>query len=110
MASHSSTTGDSPSWQNAVDSYLSRLKPTERGAFKAPASAQDCISLLTKTQRRKAKLARILELLRPAIEPLKRFEGAIDVVVQVNAGIASPIWGPLRVVITVGLWCQLSTL
>ncbi|KAI3319310.1 hypothetical protein HD806DRAFT_290164 [Xylariaceae sp. AK1471] len=93
-------TGDSPSWQNAVDSYLSRLKPAERGAFKAPASAQECIALLTKTQRRKTKLMRILDLLRPALDPLKRFEGAIDVVVQVNAGIASPIWGPLRVVIT----------
>jgi hypothetical protein len=96
-----SATGDSPSWQNAVDLYLSRLKPAERGAFKAPANAQECIALLTKTQRRKTKLTRILDLLRPAIDPLKRFEGAIDVVVQVNAGIASPIWGPLRVVITV---------
>ncbi|KAI8629690.1 hypothetical protein F5Y19DRAFT_74123 [Xylariaceae sp. FL1651] len=94
-----SASGNSSSWQHAVESYLSRLKPTERGAFKAPASAQDCIALLVKTQRRKTKLTRILDLLRPAVDPLKRFEGAIDVVVQVNAGIASPIWGPLRVVI-----------
>ncbi|KAI2469812.1 hypothetical protein F4781DRAFT_431029 [Annulohypoxylon bovei var. microspora] len=88
-------------WQDAVDSFLSSLGPTERDAFRAPASPDDCMAVLLATQRRKTKLARILDLMRPAIDPLKRFEGAIDVIVQVNAGIASPIWGPLRMVITV---------
>ena len=33
--------------------------------------------------------------------PLKCFEGAIDVLVQINGGVACPIWDPLRVAITV---------
>ncbi|KAI0882326.1 uncharacterized protein GGS22DRAFT_170690 [Annulohypoxylon maeteangense] len=90
----------STTWQDAVNSFLSSLGPTERVAFQTPASPDDCIAILLATQRRKTKLARILDLMRPVIDPLKRFEGAIDVIVQVNAGIASPIWGPLRIVIT----------
>ncbi|KAI1413142.1 hypothetical protein F5Y13DRAFT_31543 [Hypoxylon sp. FL1857] len=90
----------STKWQDAVQSFLLSLGPSERAAFQAPASPDDCMAVLLATQRRKTKLARILDLMKPAIDPLKRFESAIDVIVQVNAGIASPIWGPLRIVIT----------
>ena len=41
-----------------------------------------------------------MELLKPLIDPLKRFEGAIDIVMQTHGGIARPIWGPLRMAIT----------
>lgn len=41
-----------------------------------------------------------MELMRPLIDPLKRFEGAIDVLVQTHGGVASPIWGPIRMAIT----------
>ncbi|KAI0141528.1 hypothetical protein GGR57DRAFT_509178 [Xylariaceae sp. FL1272] len=61
---------------------MARLKPGERSAFKAPATAEDCIALLVRTQRRKSKLERILTLLRPAIDPLERLQSAIDIVVQ----------------------------
>lgn len=88
-------------WQDAVESFLLSLGPIERAAFRAPASPDDCMAVLLATQRRKTKLTKILDLIRPAIDPLKRFESAIDVVVQVNAGIASPIWGPLKIVVTV---------
>ncbi|KAI0853403.1 hypothetical protein F5Y00DRAFT_270584 [Daldinia vernicosa] len=90
----------STTWQDAVQSFLSSLGPSERAAFQVPTSPDDCMAVLLATQRRKSKLTRILELMKPAIEPLKRFESAVDVIVQVNAGIASPIWGPLRIVIT----------
>ncbi|KAI1804742.1 hypothetical protein F4811DRAFT_552613 [Daldinia bambusicola] len=101
MASNASVGGPpSSTWQDAVQSFLSSLGPNERAAFQVPASPDDCMAVLLATQRRKSKLSRILELMRPAIEPLKRFESAVDVIVQVNAGIASPIWGPLRIVIT----------
>ncbi|KAI1383889.1 uncharacterized protein F4822DRAFT_438681 [Hypoxylon trugodes] len=90
----------SEAWQDAVRSFLSSLGPFERAAFLAPANPDDCMNVLLATQRRKSKLARILGLMKPAIDPLKRFESAIDVIVQVNAGIASPIWGPLKIVVT----------
>lgn len=41
-----------------------------------------------------------MELMRPLIDPLKRFEGAIDVLIQTHGGVASPIWGPLRMAVT----------
>ncbi|KAI1465505.1 uncharacterized protein F4812DRAFT_126275 [Daldinia caldariorum] len=100
MALNVSAGGTSATWQDAVQSFLSSLGPNERAAFQVPASPDDCVGVLLATQRRKSKLSRILELMQPAIEPLKRFESAIDVIVQVNAGIASPIWGPLRIVVT----------
>lgn len=43
---------------------------------------------------------KVLEALRPLIEPLKRFEGAVDVLVQTNGTCCSPIWGPIRIVVT----------
>lgn len=101
MAIDPDVKNNSKTWQDAVQSFLSSLGPTERAAFRAPASPDDCTAVLLATQRRKTKLTRILDLMKPAIDPLKRFESAIDVIVQVNAGIASPIWGPLRIVITV---------
>ncbi|OTB19248.1 hypothetical protein K445DRAFT_314130 [Daldinia sp. EC12] len=101
MALNVSAAGNpSITWKDAVQSFLSDLGPNERAGFQVPASPDDCMAVLLATQRRKSKLSRILELMRPAIEPLKRFESAVDVIVQVNAGIASPIWGPLRIVIT----------
>ncbi|KAI0169368.1 hypothetical protein GGR52DRAFT_518637 [Hypoxylon sp. FL1284] len=100
MAFDNDVEKSSRTWQDAVQSFLSSLGPTERAAFRAPANPDDCMALLLATQRRKTKLTRILDLMKPAIDPLKRFESAIDVVVQVNAGIASPIWGPLRIVVT----------
>ncbi|KAI1771185.1 hypothetical protein F4818DRAFT_450045 [Hypoxylon cercidicola] len=100
MAFDAGVEKNSRTWQDAVQSFLSTLGPTERAAFRAPANPDDCMAVLMATQRRKNKLTRILDLMKPAIDPLKRFESAIDVIVQVNAGIASPIWGPLRIVVT----------
>ena len=91
----------SKNWQRAIRGHLLTLPPKEAAAFRAPASANDCLDILQKYLRKKSRLTRVVDLFRPLLEPLKRFEGAIDVVVQTNAGIAAPIWGPLRLVITV---------
>jgi hypothetical protein len=90
-------------WEYAVQSYLASLSSAERKGFTAPTSADDCLAQIRQAQAHKKGFNRLMTTLRPIIEPLKRFEGAIDVLVQTNGGIASPIWGPLRVVITV---CQ----
>ncbi len=58
------------------------------------------MDLISHAQSRKKGFDRLMLTLRPLIEPLKKFEGAIDVMVQTNSGIASPVWGPLRIVIT----------
>ena len=60
-----------------------------------------CLDMIIQAQRRKKCFTRLLELVRPSIDPLKRSEGAIDIIVQTHSGIASLIWGPLRMVIIV---------
>lgn len=90
-------------WEHAVQSYLAPLSSVERAGFTAPTSADDCLAQIRQAQAHKKGFNRLMTTLRPVIEPLKRFEGAIDVLMQTNSGIASPIWGPLRAVVTV---CQ----
>jgi hypothetical protein len=58
------------------------------------------MSLIAKSQRRRG-FTRVLEAMKPVLEPLKRFESVIDVVVQANGAMGSPIWGPLRFAIMV---------
>lgn len=53
------------------------------------------MNILTKSQRRRG-YTKVLEVIRPVIEPLKRFENVIDVVVQTNGAMGSPIWGPVK--------------
>lgn len=89
-------------WQAAVASHINTLTPEQARDFRAPASLQECLDILTRASMRTSRFSNLLQLFRPVIGPLKRFEGALDVVVQVNSGIASPIWGPLKAAITVG--------
>lgn len=56
--------------------------------------------MIIQAQGQKKGFSRLLELLRPWIDPLKRCEAAIDVIMQTHGGLASPIWGPLRRAIT----------
>lgn len=88
-------------WQVGVDRYLSRLPLELKQAFKAPASADDCLQLLYAAQAKNRKLDRLVTILKPLIEPLKRFESSVDVLVQTYSSIASPIWGPIKILITI---------
>lgn len=88
-------------WEQVVVTYLDHLSPESREQFRAPTTVDECLQVLSLHRVRKRRFTRIFEFLQPLISPLKRFEGAIDVIVQTNAGIASPIWGPLRIAITV---------
>lgn len=90
-------------WQLAVEQYLASLPDPQRAAFKAPANADTCLNMIIRAQGRKRGFTRLMELIRPLIDPLKRFEGAIDVLIQTHGAVASPIWGPLRMAITVRL-------
>ena len=92
---------NSQAWYIAVQRYVATLSDQQRAAFNAPASADTCLNLIIQAQGRKRGLTRLLGLIRPLIDPLQRFEGAIDVLMQTHGAIASPIWGPLRMAITV---------
>lgn len=88
-------------WQLAVQSHLATLSDSQRSAFKAPANADTCMKMIINAQSQKRGFTRLMELIRPLIDPLKRFEGAIDILIQTHGAVASPIWGPLRMAITV---------
>ena len=88
-------------WHFAVTSHLNSLSVDQARDFKAPANLQECLDILARTSTRTSRFSNLLQLFRPALEPLQRFEGALDVIVQVNSGIASPIWGPLKAAISV---------
>ena len=92
---------DSQAWYIAVERYVATLSAPQRAAFNAPATAETCLNMIIQAQGRKRGLTRLLGLLRPLIDPLRRFEGAIDVLMQTHGAVASPIWGPLRMAITV---------
>ena len=96
-------------WQIGIDRYLSTLPPELKKAFRAPASPDDCLQLLHAAQARNRKFDRIVAILQPLIEPLKRFESSVDVLVQTYSSIASPIWGPIKVLVTIA-YTRLSTL
>jgi hypothetical protein len=87
-------------WQMAVETHLASLTASQKAAFVAPASADDCMKLIAKSHRVRG-VSRVLNVMRPIIDPLRRFEAVIDVLVQTNGGLCSPIWGPLRFAITV---------
>jgi hypothetical protein len=100
VAGSSST---SNAWKEAVQQYVGRLSDKQKTQFMAAATPQDCLIIIENARYKRRKTERLLACLQPVIEPLKRFEGTIDVVIQVNTGITSPIWGPLRMGITVRL-------
>ena len=90
-------------WQLAVERHLVALPEAQKAAFTASASPDACLNLIIQAQGRKRGFTRLMELMRPLIDPLKRFEGAIDVLIQTHGALLSPIWGPLRMAITVRL-------
>ena len=60
------------------------------------------MDIIMRSSRRRG-VTKILEVMKPILQPLKRFESVIDVIVQTNGGMGSPIWGPLKLAITVRL-------
>ena len=58
-----------------------------------------CLDMIFHAQGRKKSFTGLLELVRPLSDPVKQFEGAIDIPVQTHGGSASLILGPLRMVI-----------
>jgi hypothetical protein len=87
-------------WQIAVETHLASLTASQKAAFVAPASADDCMKLIANSHRVRG-FSRALNVMRPIIDPLRRFEAVIDVLVQTNGGLCSPIWGPITFAITV---------
>ena len=92
---------DLDAWQLAVQQHRAKLPGAQKAAFEAPADAEMCLRMITLAQGRRRGLTRLMELIRPLIDPLKRFESAIDILAQTHGAVASPVWGPVRMAITV---------
>ena len=96
-------------WSVGVERFVATLPPEHRATFKAPASSDECMQLIEKAQLRNRKFDRLARILRPLVDPLRRFEGSIDILVQTNSTFASPVWGPIKAVLTI-ISDRLSTL
>lgn len=105
-------------WEKGVQRHLASLTPAERTAFMIPATADDCMANIQVVRHRNRQSYRkMIEAIVPLIPQLRRFEGAIDGVYQLSPRLPSPVWGPVRAVITVGastlrdslLWCFFPT-
>ncbi|MCJ1357578.1 MAG: hypothetical protein MMC33_007574 [Icmadophila ericetorum] len=92
----------STAWELALEAYLISLPSKQRATFLSSTTAEECIALVSaaKDGRKRLGLTKFLDVLRPLIEPLKIFESAIDIIVQTNGTFCSPIWGPIRIVLT----------
>lgn len=86
-------------WTVVLQRHLSSLPPLQQQSLKATTSAGACLDIIRLARGRRKGYDRLLLALQGLVEPIKRFEGVIDVMVQVNSGIATPIWGPLRLVL-----------
>ncbi len=67
----------SEAWQSAIQRYMTSLTDAQKAAFKVPANAETCLDMISQAQGRKKGFTRLMELLKPLIDPLKRFEAAI---------------------------------
>ena len=101
MTAPSASSVDSNAWQLGVQQYLNGLPESQKATFSAPADAETCANMIIKAEGRKRGFTRLMELIKSLLDPLKRFEGVIDVLIQTHGAVASPIWGPLRMAITV---------
>ena len=97
------------SWSLSVERFMATLPPEHRESFKAPANSDECIQLIEKAQLRNRKFDRLARILQPLVEPLRRFEGSIDILIQSSSTFASPVWGPLKAVLVI-ISDRLSTL
>ena len=96
-------------WSLGVQRFIATLPPEHRATFKAPANSDECMQLIEKAQLRNRKFDRLARILQPLVDPLRRFEASIDILVQTNSTFASPVWGPLKAVLTI-ISDRLSTL
>lgn len=95
-------------WEYGVQKHLASLPVAARQAFMAPASVDECMEKIRLVRyRQRNGYFQLMETLRPIIEPLKRFEGVIDVLSQTNSGMLSPIWGPIKAVVTVNWYISI---
>lgn len=101
MSHESNIISPSTTWIEAINARRSKLTPAQQAIIQQHASAEECVAYIRGLQAKPKRTDKLLRALLPIIEPLKRFENVIDVVVQTSAGIGSPIWAPLRLAVTV---------
>ncbi|MCJ1312013.1 hypothetical protein MMC25_005687 [Agyrium rufum] len=90
----------SDAWSVVLQRHLSSLPKEQQTSLKDTANAEACLDVVRRARSRRKGYDRLLFALQDLIDPIKRFEGVVDVIVQVNCGIASPVWGPLRLALT----------
>jgi hypothetical protein len=71
----------------------------ERNIFRSAIKPAEIIAVLEKTKESKSSISRLSRLNESVAQPFLNFGVVIDTVVQLNPGIAAPIWAPIRVIL-----------
>ncbi|TAQ84244.1 hypothetical protein B7494_g7441 [Chlorociboria aeruginascens] len=74
-------------WTVVLLGYLASLPPLQQQSLKSVTNAGAYLDIIRLTRDRRKGYDKLLLMLQGLIDPINRFEGAIDVVVQVNSAI-----------------------
>ncbi|KAF9767710.1 hypothetical protein IL306_015085 [Fusarium sp. DS 682] len=74
-------------WEIALDSHLSSVTPGHRQVLSSDTTPEDIVAILERARQKgkASKINKLLDAVTRATAPLREFQAAIDVVVQVNA-------------------------
>lgn len=76
-------------WEIALQSHLSSATPDHRQVLSSATTPEDIVAILERAQQKgkASKINKLLDAVTRATAPLREFQTAVDVVVQVNAEI-----------------------
>lgn len=76
-------------WEIALDSHLSSVTPGHRRVLSSATTPEDIVAILERARQKgkASKINKLLDAVTRATAPLREFQTAIDVLIQVNAEI-----------------------
>lgn len=98
-----------PAWNKALE-YLDnlppkrqeafdRLDPNQQAIFKTNVDASEIVRVLQAIGESSGSISRLVVFSEKVVQPFWQFNNALDVIVQVNAGIGSPLWAPIKIIL-----------
>lgn len=78
-----------------------RLDPNQQDVFKSTVDASEIVRVLQGVRESHGSISRLVAFSEKVVQPFWQFNNALDVIVQVNAGIGSPLWAPIKIILQV---------
>lgn len=90
-------------WNHAFRQHNIRLTEEQKHTLEEGSSPQDVLTLINELSehQRKGVRYRISRIIKPFIEGLKRFEGALNTLSQISPVILGSLWGAVKILLVV---------